>query len=320
MAGIVWNLLRAGNAPEDLCVLTPYAAQRAALRRRLRWEVQQSLVVDCVDQFQGQERKIVVLSLVCSNTRGSIGLLSHKCRLNVALTRAQTGMVVVGNGICLYAADREGFWRSFLSQYVAMGCVTNGMLESLPAKVMNFKMDCSSSPADAAPKTQTTKQYSWHRFQKLPAVYIDMLVTEFKDCMTQLLSLSAYICWLDWVLRLPEHHYRGEDLPDDPRLWDQKGWSHLLEFFRTGLRRDAGNAIYSYCIVAMAHSVAGIPKHWERLTQCKILAGDGMVQNDLELSDKKMERIGDIFEARGGLFAQVVCKEKVYTLVSQSSL
>ena len=72
VAGIVRDLLRAGNAPADLCVLTPYAAQRTALRRRLRWAVQQSLVVDCVDKFQGQERKIVVLSLVCSNTRGSI--------------------------------------------------------------------------------------------------------------------------------------------------------------------------------------------------------------------------------------------------------
>jgi hypothetical protein len=74
------------------------------------------VVVDSVDAFQGQERDVVVLSTVRDNERGQVGFLSDPRRMNVLLTRARRGLVVVGSKRTLRADSRWAVWLQWVEQ------------------------------------------------------------------------------------------------------------------------------------------------------------------------------------------------------------
>ena len=56
-----------------------------------------SISVNTVDGFQGQERDIIVVSLVRSNDEGQIGFLRDLRRMNVAITRARMKLIIIGD-------------------------------------------------------------------------------------------------------------------------------------------------------------------------------------------------------------------------------
>ena len=85
----------------DFGIISPYKAQVQYLRRRIKHEprlrkVRSRLSVNTIDGFQGQERDVVMVSLVRSNEEGSIGFLHDLRRMNVAITRARMKLVLVG--------------------------------------------------------------------------------------------------------------------------------------------------------------------------------------------------------------------------------
>ncbi|KAH7924379.1 P-loop containing nucleoside triphosphate hydrolase protein, partial [Leucogyrophana mollusca] len=113
----------ARTAPEDIGVITPYNAQRLRIEALLEGKLS-GITVGTVEEFQGQERRVIVISTVRSNdkhTNGTIrhalGFVSDPRRMNVTLTRAQALLVVVGNPLVL---GLDPFWRTFLS-YVHRG-------------------------------------------------------------------------------------------------------------------------------------------------------------------------------------------------------
>ena len=87
---------RGGRA--TIAVIAPYAAQVRLLRERLAVP---GLEIDSVDGFQGREKEAVVISLVRSNPDGEIGFLADVRRMNVAMTRAQRKLLVVGDSATL---------------------------------------------------------------------------------------------------------------------------------------------------------------------------------------------------------------------------
>jgi len=97
----------------DVGIISPYRAQVQYLRRLLKHSaalkpLRQYITVNTVDGFQGQERDIIVVSLVRSNEQGQIGFLRDLRRMNVAMTRARMKLIVLGNATTL---RRHGFYR-----------------------------------------------------------------------------------------------------------------------------------------------------------------------------------------------------------------
>ena len=100
--GLVDHLLEIGLGGGDIGVITPYEAQRHAVRSELgSLASADDVTVDTVDSFQGGERAAVVVSFVRSNDRGDVGFLGRPHdgarRLNVALTRAERFCGLVGD-------------------------------------------------------------------------------------------------------------------------------------------------------------------------------------------------------------------------------
>ncbi|MBI2730258.1 MAG: AAA family ATPase [Sphingobacteriales bacterium] len=91
-----------------IAFISPYSGQVAAAKELLS----SSLRISTIDSFQGQEKEIILLSLVRSNEDGDIGFLKDYRRMNVAITRAREQLVVIGDSATI-GADK--FYHSFLS-------------------------------------------------------------------------------------------------------------------------------------------------------------------------------------------------------------
>ncbi|MBF6592207.1 MAG: AAA family ATPase, partial [Ktedonobacterales bacterium] len=100
---IVLALRRAGISAERIGIIAPYRAQAAAIRQRLATLGEREVPVDTVDRFQGAEREIILFSCggrVGPDARG-LDFLADPHRLNVALTRAQRKLLLLGNRAAL---------------------------------------------------------------------------------------------------------------------------------------------------------------------------------------------------------------------------
>ena len=86
----------------DVGIISPYRAQVQYLRQLIRKReffkpYRQLISVNTVDGFQGQERDVILISLVRANDEGQIGFLSDLRRMNVAITRARMKLIILGD-------------------------------------------------------------------------------------------------------------------------------------------------------------------------------------------------------------------------------
>ena len=103
----------------DIGIISPYRAQTQYLRHLIKRTpffkpFRKLISVNTVDGFQGQERDIIVISMVRSNEEGQIGFLRDLRRMNVAMTRARMKLLIIGNSRTL---SKHRFYRE-LHQYV----------------------------------------------------------------------------------------------------------------------------------------------------------------------------------------------------------
>jgi regulator of nonsense transcripts 1 len=113
---VVNDLLAPGDlTPEDIGVISPYAGQVRLIRSMVD-DLIEGLEVKSVDGYQGREKEIIVLSTVRSNDSGKVGFLSNYRRLNVALTRAKRGMIVIGDDRTLRNDPTWASWLDWITE------------------------------------------------------------------------------------------------------------------------------------------------------------------------------------------------------------
>eukprot|EP00435_Cladocopium_sp_Y103_P024304 s3785_g5.t5 len=134
---IIESVLDAGCSADQVGIITPYMAQVRLLRMLWRTRCQEKmsrkkakkslnqlreLEIASVDNFQGREKELIVFSAVRNNAAGRVGFLADWRRLNVMLTRARRGLIVVGNA---HTLCKDPYWQKWLEWCRAHGVVVD---------------------------------------------------------------------------------------------------------------------------------------------------------------------------------------------------
>lgn len=139
---ITTRFLKAGIKPEQIGIITPYEGQRAYLVQYMQYQgslhsrLYQEIEIASVDAFQGREKDIIIMSCVRSNERQGIGFLNDPRRLNVALTRAKFGIIIVGNPKVL---AKQQLWNHLLNFYKDRKVLVEGSLNNLKESLIHFQ-------------------------------------------------------------------------------------------------------------------------------------------------------------------------------------
>jgi hypothetical protein len=99
----------------DVGVITPYDCQKRRIKELIISHIptidKSKLSVDTVDGFQGMEKELIIFSAVRSNQTANVGFLRDFRRLNVMLTRASRGIVLIGNTATL---EHDRYWLEWI--------------------------------------------------------------------------------------------------------------------------------------------------------------------------------------------------------------
>ncbi|XP_050539011.1 NFX1-type zinc finger-containing protein 1-like [Daktulosphaira vitifoliae] len=105
------HLILQGYNSSQVTILTTYSGQMFQLRTlRKMHPILKGLKIIVVDNYQGEENDIILLSMVRSNEMGNVGFLKIENRICVALSRAKSGLYIIGNMNNLY--DSGELWKS----------------------------------------------------------------------------------------------------------------------------------------------------------------------------------------------------------------
>ena len=96
-------------------IISPYREQVILMQKEIAEDEQLTLLplsINTIDGFQGQERDIIYISLVRSNSKGEIGFLNDFRRMNVAMTRARKALIIIGDSSTI---GQSPFYADFIS-------------------------------------------------------------------------------------------------------------------------------------------------------------------------------------------------------------
>ncbi|MCC5641724.1 AAA family ATPase [Nostoc sp. CHAB 5824] len=112
-----------GEPKKEIAVITFYGAQLRKIDERLQSEHFPSLQITTgtVDRFQGMERPVVIVSMVRNNSRGDVGFAKKQERVNVAFSRAQELLIIVGcHNLFTHQSGKVGNMYSEVSNIVRL--------------------------------------------------------------------------------------------------------------------------------------------------------------------------------------------------------
>ena len=106
----------------DVGLISPYKAQVQYLRQLIKRDAffkpyRHLITINTVDGFQGQERDVILISLVRANEEGQIGFLNDLRRMNVAITRARMKLIILGDASTL---TKHPFYKKLYEYILAL--------------------------------------------------------------------------------------------------------------------------------------------------------------------------------------------------------
>ena len=116
IVALCWYLLLQGYEPTQITILTLYVGQVMMLKKLMPQTKFEGVRVAAVDNFQGEENDIVLLSLVRSNENSKVGFSGVENRICVALSRARQGLFVIGNFAML--ASKSSMWDKIITKAI----------------------------------------------------------------------------------------------------------------------------------------------------------------------------------------------------------
>ncbi|WUR04575.1 regulator of nonsense transcripts protein [Vairimorpha necatrix] len=125
---IIRHLFKSGITENQIGVITPYEGQRSHILNRVFGSEPGNLEISNVDGFQGREKDFIIVSLVRSNQYQGIGFVGDKRRMNVTLTRAKHGLIIIGNPNTMM---KHEIWKNLLEYYDKKGLILEGPLGDL---------------------------------------------------------------------------------------------------------------------------------------------------------------------------------------------
>ncbi|XP_061171964.1 NFX1-type zinc finger-containing protein 1-like [Saccostrea echinata] len=121
-------LLQQGYKRQDITILTPYSGQMFCIRDLMPKNEFAGIRISILDNYQGEENDIILLSLVRSNKEGRIGFLKKENRICVALSRAKIGLYVIGNFKMIEKFTRKtNLLRSAIDKMKKSGALGDGL-------------------------------------------------------------------------------------------------------------------------------------------------------------------------------------------------
>ncbi|KAK4059287.1 hypothetical protein Trihar35433_11040 [Trichoderma harzianum] len=209
---LISHLVKQGEySPDDIAVITPYLGQLHKLRRRMehmfeiclndrdlaeleefdskgpaapstvkakrssKTTLLKSVRAATVDNFQGEEAKVIIISLVRSNLQRKCGFLSTSNRINVLLSRAKHGMYIIGNSDTYYNVP---MWQEVIDMLTTGGCLGT----SLELQLSSAKCWETQNPASVRCKVPVKR--------KVPGCNHDVEVQCHED-----VTFASYRCY-----------------------------------------------------------------------------------------------------------------------------
>ncbi|KAK7498028.1 hypothetical protein BaRGS_00010616 [Batillaria attramentaria] len=126
--GLCRYLLQQGYPPQSITILAAYIGQVLEIKKltqRSSLDGLKDVLVTAVDNYQGEENDVIILSLVRSNEEGSVGFLGTDNRVCVALSRARNGLYAFGNFRIL--GEKSELWRSVVKTATEHGQMGEGL-------------------------------------------------------------------------------------------------------------------------------------------------------------------------------------------------
>jgi hypothetical protein len=136
--------------PPSVGVIAPYKEQVRVLERALAARLHNALAVKCVevstvDGFQGREKELIVFSGTRANSAGNVGFVGDWRRVNVSLTRARAGLIVVGHAPTL--KQDAVCWRSWVEWAAVAGLLRSvSSQQPLLASVDDVQLGAAAMP------------------------------------------------------------------------------------------------------------------------------------------------------------------------------
>ena len=251
-----------------MLVLTPYRGQHTLLSHRLAKYGNSRVEVSTIDAAQGQEADLVIITFDRANATGSVGFTDDAKRLNVAITRAKAGVIIVGHLAASLAAYTSGF-GSLLHDLRKQGAIFEyaGRHADHPMTAMSkedFDKYGRTFPADTLEAQRRRKREDKDRtiqtdtrdFAKAPEGDIKHAVTSTRRHLAALTSSTSFMLAMSHVCTLQRRiEYNNDIAPNSVAGWDRKTWSGENYFTTPGVSIDAGNFILATMFLAIRHAL-----------------------------------------------------------------